>query len=269
MSESRPSTDLAELIQLVRRLRGPGGCPWDREQSLESVRAYLLEEAHEVAAAIDDHDPSSLADELGDLLFQVCFVAELASEIGSASLGEILRNIVDKMIERHPHVFGDAKLADSEAVSRAWEKRKAAQLSEGRSLLDGVPASIPALLGAYRVGQKAAGVGFDWTEAAEVRAKTVEELNEVDAAVASGNQDQVEAEIGDLLFAISSWARHLDVDPERALAQSTRRFRSRFRHIESRMGDELHEGDPDSSAHRERLESHWNEAKARERASDD
>ncbi len=268
MTDQRDSRDLDELLSLVRRLRGPDGCPWDQEQTLQSVRAHILEEAHEVAAAIDDENVEDLADELGDLLFQVCFVAELAREKTSISMSSILQRIIDKMVERHPHVFGDEDLGDSQSVSRAWERRKASALPRERSLLDGVPASIPALLGAYRVGQKAAGVGFDWRNADEVRAKAVEELQELDEAISGGDHQEIESEVGDLLFAVASWARHLSVDPERALAGSSLRFRSRFRHIEVSMGDELFLGDANSDAHRERLEESWAQAKELERNSD-
>ncbi len=171
---------MEKLIELVARLRAPDGCPWDRQQTLDSVRAYLLEEAHEVAAAIDSRDLDELSGELGDLLFQIVFTAALTEEAGGLTLGEIIDRIRDKMIERHPHVFGGEALETPEAVERAWERRKARSKADDESQLAGVPTSLPALLAAYRMSQKAAGVGFDWPDTASVLEKVHEELGEVE-----------------------------------------------------------------------------------------
>ena len=165
----KPSPDLLHrLAALVTRLRGPDGCPWDREQEIDDIRAYLLEEAHEVAAAIDSDNWDEICTELGDLLFQVVFIARLAEERAAFDLAEIVERIEAKMIARHPHVFGNDSLADSAAVHRAWERRKLEDNEKDRSMLGGVPSSLPALLAAYRMTQKAAGVGFDWPRADEV-----------------------------------------------------------------------------------------------------
>ncbi len=239
-----PAGDLESLRRLVRRLRAPDGCPWDRKQQLGDLRAYLLEEAHEVAAAIDGGDPGELAEELGDLLFQVAFIGVLGEEAGHFDLRSVASGIEAKMIERHPHVFGDAaRLENAGEVVRAWEgakrRRRAAQAGGDlpASQLAGVPASLPALAAAYRLGQKAAGVGFDWPDTVGVLAKVKEELHEVEqemAAVAAGRagKEELAAEIGDLLFAVSNLARHLEVDPEAALSRGNLKFRRRFAAVE-------------------------------------
>lgn len=239
------SGDLESLRRLVQRLRAPDGCPWDRKQQLADLRAYLLEEAHEVAAAIDGGDPAELAEELGDLLFQVAFIGVLGEEAGHFDLRGVASGIEAKMIERHPHVFGEAaRLEDAGAVVRAWEtskrRRRAAQAGPDAppSQLAGVPASLPALAAAYRLGQKAAGVGFDWPDAEGVLAKVREELREVEqemAAAAAGRsgKEALAAELGDLLFAVANLSRRLDVDPEAALARGNLKFRRRFAAVET------------------------------------
>lgn len=257
------SDSLTPLVELIARLRGPDGCPWDRKQTLETVRAYLVEEAHEVAAAIDHGDPDEVSAELGDLLFQLVFTAQLAREVGGSTLPEIVRRIHDKMIERHPHVFGDRQLEDSRAVQQAWEQRKAKSNAPGVSILDGVPRSVPALLGAYRMTQKASGVGFDWPNAAAVLTKVHEELVELEHELQAPDVrgDRVAEELGDLLFAIANLARHLDLDPEWALAQANQKFRRRFGQIERRLEAEGKELAEVTLTELDRL---WDEAKVTE-----
>jgi MazG family protein len=251
---------LERLSKLVARLRGPGGCPWDREQTLADVRAYLLEEAHEVAGAIDEEDPVELRGELGDLLFQLVFAISLAEEAGTFTLAEVVEGAESKMIARHPHVFGDEELADSVAVREAWERRKLESRGPGTSLLAGVPASLPALLAAYRIGQKTAGVGFDWPGAVEVLAKLEEELEELRAelAVEDDNMEAVSDELGDLLFTLANLARHLGVDPEAALAHANRKFRRRFGAMEGVFQEQ---GQGIGEATLEELEAAWQQAK--------
>jgi MazG family protein len=251
---------LERLSKLVARLRGPGGCPWDREQTLADVRAYLLEEAHEVAGAIDGEDPVELRGELGDLLFQLVFAISLAEEAGTFTLAEVVEGAESKMIARHPHVFGDEELADSVAVREAWERRKLESRGPGTSLLAGVPASLPALLAAYRIGQKTAGVGFDWPGAVEVLAKLEEELEELRAelAVEDDNMEAVSDELGDLLFTLANLARHLGVDPEAALAHANRKFRRRFGAMEGVFQEQ---GQGIGEATLEELEAAWQQAK--------
>ena len=281
-----PPPDIDKLRRLVSRLRSPEGCPWDREQTLTDLRAYLLEEAHEVAAAIDAGDDEGLAGELGDLLFQVVFVAGLAEERGAFDLASVIDAVEAKMIDRHPHVFGAVRrsgvrpsgvrpsgvrpsgsgqsgevLADAAAVRQAWERRKLRQ--NGGSLLAGVPASLPALTGAYRISQKAAGVGFDWPDAGAVLDKVDEELAELRAVLVAPRRDEgaAAAELGDLLFAVASLARHLGIDPEAALARGNLKFRRRFRELEERFaarGRSITDADPSE------MDREWRAVKRRE-----
>ncbi len=252
---------MRRLIDLVARLRAPDGCPWDREQGAADLRAYLLEEAHEAAAAIDGGDWGELAGELGDLLFQIAFLVRLAEERGAFDLEKVVAGIEAKMVARHPHVFGGETLADARAVREAWERRKLRE--PGReSLLAGVPPSLPALLAAYRLTQKAAGVGFDWPEAQAVLAKVDEEVAELREALADGKREdareKVTEEIGDLLFTVANLARKLDVDPEAALARANRKFRRRFEQIERRLAEQGRTADEASLAEMDAL---WDEAK--------
>ena len=255
MADEPSGTDLQRLDQLIARLRGPDGCPWDREQRLPDLRAYLLEEAHEVADAIDRGDHSELTEELGDLLFQVVFVAQVAGEKGTVALADALDAVERKMIERHPHVFGDESLPTTRDVEAAWARRKLEAAPADRSALDGVPASLPALLRAYRVGQKAAALGFDWRRAEEVLDKVDEELTEVRGELdrnesgASPDPERLIEEIGDLLLSVASLARHLQIDPEAALARANLKFDRRFQGIERRAaerGVELTEADAEA-----------------------
>ncbi len=261
MSRPGPPTDLAPLLELVARLRAPDGCPWDRRQGLSDLRAYLLEEAHEAAAAIDDGDWAGLTEELGDLLFQIAFVGRLGEEAGTLHLGDSIAHVLRKMIERHPHVFGEEKLADAAAVREAWERRKVAQEGGARSLLAGVPRSLPALTAAYRMTQKAAGVGFDWPEPGDVLVKVDEEVAELRQAVTEdGGREAVAEEIGDLLFTAVNLARKLEVDPEAALAATNRKFRQRFAYIETALAAD---GRSVNDATLEEMDRLWEEAKGR------
>jgi MazG family protein len=252
---------------LVARLRSPEGCPWDREQAATDLRAYLLEEAHEAAAAIDSEDWPGLCAELGDLLFQIIFLSFLAWEGGHFELATVVDNVHDKMVTRHPHVFGEQRLEDAASVRQAWERRKLADRRRASSLLEGVAPSLPALVAAYRLTQKAAGVGFDWPTARAVLGKLEEEIDELKDAIARRDTlphsddiaRQVREEIGDLLFTLANLSRHLGVDPEGALAQSNLKFRRRFEHIEreiEKQGRRLEE-----TALGE-LDALWDEAKS-------
>ena len=259
---------IANLSALVRRLRGPDGCPWDREQRLVDLRAYLLEEAHEVAAAIDSGDWTDLRGELGDLLFHIVFIAELADEEKAFDLQEVSREIEAKMIARHPHVFGAEPMTDATDVHRAWEQRKLSTKAPSHSILDGLPDSLPSLLTAYRMTQKAAGVGFDWPDVTSILDKVDEELGELrqelDGGVARpGRQEAVFEEIGDLLLTIANLARRLEIDPEAALAGSNRKFRRRFRALEQAFDD-----GPSSlaDATTEEMESVWQRVKDQEQS---
>lgn len=259
---ARPPAELADLVALVARLRAPDGCPWDREQGLANLRAYLVEEAHELAAAIDGGDWEEIAEELGDLLFQAAFVARLGEEAGALSAAAVVAAVHAKLVARHPHVFGGEQLADAGEVVRAWERRKAAERPAG--LLAGVPPSLPALLAAYRMTQKAAGVGFDWPDAAGVLAKLREELGELEAELAAGAPAaRVGEELGDLLFAAANLARHLGHDPECALAGANAKFRRRFAAVEAALAGR---GIAAADAGLELMDALWEEAKRTERA---
>jgi MazG family protein len=250
--------DLQKLVDLVARLRAPDGCPWDREQTLPDVRAYLLEEAHELAGAIDGGDWDELAEELGDMLFQVAFIGRLAEEAGTFSVSQVIDGVHRKMVERHPHVFGGEVLADAAAVRQAWERRKLAKEPRRESLFSGVPSSLPALLASYRLTQKAAGVGFDWPTPDAVLDKMEEEISELRQALTAGRREEVKEEIGDLLFTIANLARKVEVDPEAALAGTNLKFRQRFARIEEGLAAR---GKTAAEATLEEMDALWEEAK--------
>ena len=249
-----------ELVRIMHQLRAPGGCPWDREQSHDSIKRYLIEESYEVVEAIEAHDDGELCTELGDLLLQIVFHAEMASETQRFGIADVIQAISEKMVRRHPHVFGDVAVSGAEEVLRNWSRIKAEERrdSDDASALAGVPRAMPALLRAQRLGEKAAHAGFDWTTAQGVLAKLREELDEIDAALASGDRAATQAELGDLLFAATSLARHLDGSAEDALKQAADRFERRFRHMEAALsgaGNELR----DASA--VELDAMWETAK--------
>ncbi|MGV3532912.1 MAG: nucleoside triphosphate pyrophosphohydrolase [Chthoniobacteraceae bacterium] len=235
-SSSSPLSAIEELRAIVARLRAPGGCPWDREQTHATLRGGLLEEAYEVVAAIDSADDANLREELGDLLLQVVFHSQIAEEEGRFMFDEVAAEITTKLVRRHPHVFGEESLDDSGAVLKRWDEIKRAEKAASGTLvesaLDGVPAGLPALMHAEKVQKKAGKIGFDWDAAAPVLAKVREELAEVEHAMASGDQDEIEKEIGDLLFAAVNLARKLKVEPEVALRRATEKFAARFRAVE-------------------------------------
>lgn len=222
---------IAPLVGVVRRLLGEGGCPWDRDQSLESLRPYLLEETHEALEAIDHGDPGEIREELGDVLFLLTFMAELTRAKFGFSLGDIAEATAAKMTRRHPWVFADADAETVASAIHAWEAQKKLEKRE-RGRLSGVPVAMPALLRAHRVGEKASAVGYDWTDAAGVRAKVDEELIELDDAVRAGDSAAVERELGDVLFALASFGRKSGIDAESALRGALDRFSARFRHVE-------------------------------------
>jgi tetrapyrrole methylase family protein / MazG family protein len=255
-------TGFEQVMTIMRRLRAPGGCPWDAEQSHESLKRYLLEEAYEVIEAIDTGSDKLLKEELGDLLLQPVFHAAIAEERGAFTMDDILATLADKLIRRHPHVFGDQEIKDSEAQIANWEKiKKAEKGEERRSALSGIPPHLPALMKAQKITEKASRVGFDWEHVDQVMAKVLEELHEFEEALAQGRQDRMEAELGDLLFAIVNLGRFLSLDPEEALRKTITRFQSRFSHIE----EQLHiRGRHLQDASLDEMEELWIEAKSRE-----
>ena len=236
MAEPQKLDSLQQLSQLVARLRGPEGCPWDQKQELADLRIFLLEEAHECAAAIDAGNWSLLDEELGDLLFQIVFIAGIAEESQAFSIQDVASRIKQKMIDRHPHVFGESKLTTEGEVRRAWAKQKLEESDYQNGVLSGLSNTLPALAIALRMTQKVADVGFDWPDYKAVFRKIEEEVDELEAALEeSSSQAGVEEELGDLLFTIANLARHLRLDPEAALAKSNLKFRQRFGKMEENL----------------------------------
>jgi MazG family protein len=250
----------SDLVAVCRRLRGPDGCPWDREQTLESMTPYLTEEAVETAEAIASGNREDVAEELGDVAFLAVFCLELLGERGGPGLAESLERAAAKLIRRHPHVYGDAVVADGDAAYRQWQEIKRAEKPDApASLLGKEPKALPALVTAYRVQEKAGAVGFDWPRATDAMDKLKEEIAEVEEAVATGPAPAVASEIGDLLFAAVNVARKLGVDPERELRAATGRFRERFHHIERRLAERRR---TPSESTLEEMDALWNEAKS-------
>jgi nucleoside triphosphate diphosphatase len=240
MSDAERAT--TALLELMARLRDPNhGCPWDREQTFATIAPFTIEEAYEVADAIDRNDPQQLRDELGDLLFQIVFHSRMAQERGWFDFAGVASSIHDKLVRRHPHVFAGAPVEGLESQTRNWEELKARervdsaarQKSPDNSALADVPKALPALARAAKLGRRAARVGFDWQEPGQVRDKVIEELGEVDEALAANAPERVTEELGDLLFAIANWTLHLKIDPEEALRAANAKFERRFRHMES------------------------------------
>lgn len=259
------------LVELMQRLLADDGCPWDREQTFASLRRYVLEEACEVIDAIDGGDREEIRAELGDLILQVVFQAELGRKEGAFGPDDVIRGIVEKLVRRHPHVFADEEVADANEVLTNWEKIKIAERKadgDKRGILAGVPRSLPALTRAQRVGEKVARVGFDWEDAAGSRAKVTEELGELDRAALAGDRDKVEEELGDALFALVNLARHHQVDAEGALRRTIDKFSKRFAHVETCVErDHGGFGDKNKKLPLDVLDRYWDEAKKLERSS--
>ena len=254
--------NMTPLIEVVKTLREPGGCVWDREQTHESIRKGLIEETYELLEAIDNKDLIGMREELGDVLLQVVFHARLAEEEGGFTMQDVIDDIVEKLINRHPHVFGTIEVGSSEEVITNWEKIKAEEKKDRTLVLDGVSPGLPTLMRAYKLQSKAAKVGFDWPNAAEVWQKIEEELKEVAEAVAENDKDQGGGEEGDVGFAIANYARHLGLEPETALNRANNRFVSRFNFIEQSV---LVSGRSWADFSLVELENLWQEAKKNEK----
>ena len=252
-----------QLNKIMRKLRAPGGCPWDAEQTHESLTRYLLEETYEVIEAIDEKSPQHLKEELGDLLLQPIFHAAIAEETGDFTMDDIINTLCEKLIRRHPHVFGDLEIKDSNQQIENWEKIKKLEKGDERpSALSGIPEHLPALMKAHKISEKASRVGFDWEHADQVFAKVMEELHEFEEAWAGGNPSRMEDELGDLLFAIANLGRFLSLNPEEALRKTINRFQKRFSYVE----DELqHQGVHMQNATLEEMDLLWEKAKCVER----
>ncbi|MFQ5953436.1 MAG: nucleoside triphosphate pyrophosphohydrolase [Kiloniellales bacterium] len=265
------SRNVDRLIEIMARLRDPvGGCPWDQEQDFKSIAPYTIEEAYEVADAIDRADLEALRAELGDLLLQVVYHARMAEEAGAFSFDDVAATICDKMVDRHPHVFGTAEVDSAARQTAAWEAHKAAERrsraqGEGRppGVLDDVPLGLPALSRADKLQQRAARVGFDWPQAIQVLDKIAEEMTELRAGISgTATAAQLEDEVGDLLFASANLARHLGIDPEAALRGCNAKFERRFAYIESALAAA---GRSPDEASLDEMEALWRQAKRRER----
>jgi MazG family protein len=260
------SDSFDRLVDIMDRLRDPGGCPWDREQTLSTLSPYLLEEAHEVTDAVASGEPGKLCEELGDLLLQIVFMTRIGRENGWFDLDDVCNGISEKMIRRHPHVFSDREVEDSAEVLRNWEEIKQGERSHetSPSVLDGVPASLPALLKAFRMTEKAAAVGFDWRRPADVMTKMREEMAELEAELNGGDEassERVRNEMGDVLFVMANLARHLGVEPETALQRSNTTFKRRFESMEQQARDR---GEDLRELSLEAQDAMWEEAKRRE-----
>lgn len=234
MKKQEDKPDIQKLLEVMAALRDPrGGCPWDLEQTFDTIGSYTLEEAFEVVDAIARQDMTGLKDELGDLLLQVVYHARMAEEEGTFGFDDVVAAICDKMIRRHPHVFADGQIDDSTSQMEAWEALKDTEKDESpESVLDGVPVALPALMRSLKLGRRAARVGFDWPDGAGARAKLDEELAELDEAVRGGDTEAIAAEMGDALFALVNVCRHLDIEPEACLRGANVRFETRFRDVE-------------------------------------
>jgi nucleoside triphosphate diphosphatase len=277
MANITPSRDITRLIEILAALRTAGtGCPWDLAQNFSTIAPYTIEEAYEVADAIERRDFDDLRDELGDLLLQVVFHARMAEEAGLFGFGDVVEAITEKLVRRHPHVFGDAGSLDTEAVNALWDKIKAQEKAEraaGRAIdpkdarerskgaLAGVPVALPALTRALKLQEKAGKVGFDWNDPLAVLAKIREEADEIAAALASGEAGAAREEVGDLLFAAVNLARHLGADPEAALRSTNEKFERRFGYIEETLATAGKTPEQSTLAAMDEL---WNEAKQRE-----
>lgn len=261
--------EFSRLLEIMATLRSPQGCPWDRQQTIDSLKPFVLEETYEVLEAIDRHDHAALREELGDFLFEAVFLAQLEAEAGHFTIADSLRSVTDKLVRRHPHVFaraaGAAPLDSADAVVTRWEEIKAqereaaGQPARKKTLLGGVPATLPALLRAYEIGLRAKSVGFDWTRVDDVLAKIQEEVDELRGAALSGPREHIEEEMGDLLFTMAHLARQLGIEPETALRKANDKFTRRFESMEAAVetsGRKLSEMSLDD------LEAEWQRAKA-------
>lgn len=254
--------DIQPLVEVMRTLREPGGCPWDREQTHASIRSNMIEEVYEYLEAVDADDTAGMREELGDVLMQIVFHARMAEEAGRFDLQDVIDEVVDKLIRRHPHVFGETQVQGSDDVLRNWEAIKKEEKTERKHVLDGVTQGLPALLRAYKMQGKAAKVGFDWPDSEGVWAKVQEELDELREALANGDAQAAENELGDVLFAVVNYARHNKIEPEVALNGTNNRFANRFNYVEQQVEASGRQWSEFTLAE---LDAFWDEAKKREK----
>lgn len=247
-----------DLVELSRYLRSPEGCPWDREQSLDSVTPYIIEEAFEVVQAIDQKDKDEIIEELGDLFFQVIFASQIASDEGEFDISDVIDRLHNKLVRRHPHVFGDEKAKDAEEAIKTWHKQKLKEKSRKRRLLE-IPQTMPSLLRAHRVSEKASQVGFDWKSVDEVLPKVKEELSELQVEIENNNREGIEKEWGDLVFSLVNLGRHLKLDSEKTTHRAIDGFISRFSKVEDKAEDK---GKQLSDLTIEEMDELWEEVKS-------
>jgi len=250
-------SEFDKLIYLMKRLRGPNGCPWDREQTLEKLKPYLIEESYEVLDAIDNGIPERIKEELGDLLFQIMFISEIFEEKGHFNINDVINNLFEKMVRRHPHVFSNISVRDSNEVLKNWSRIKEEEGTK-ESILDGIPNILPSLLRAHRIGEKASMVGFDWDNKEDVYKKVEEEMEELKNSISYESHERIEEEFGDLLFAIVNLGRFLKINSEEALRKGIERFIDRFRYIEKKIKEDRRDIRETSIEEMEKL---WNESK--------
>lgn len=253
-----PNSEFERLVGIMSALRGEKGCPWDKEQTRESLKPFLVEETYEVLEAIDEGDPEKMKEELGDLLFQIIFHCQLALERSEFGINDVIGKISDKMIGRHPHVFGEAKYETSAEVLRQWEERKKEEGKSRESILEGIPRDLPSLLRAHRIQTRAAGAGFDWARVEDVLKKLDEELAEFKGALEKKDQGEIEDELGDVFFVLVNISRFVGVNPEDALRKTISKFISRFRYIEMKAAES---GRRLSEMSLEEMDALWDEAK--------
>jgi tetrapyrrole methylase family protein/MazG family protein len=262
MPHSEAGPKFQRLVDLMTRLRAPGGCPWDREQTFDTIKSYLVEETYEVLEAVDNRDWNSLREELGDLMLQAVFFADMAREEGTFTIGDSLDAINEKLVRRHPHVFADGDAKTPGEVKRRWDQIKAGEKADRadrpRTLLSSVPRSMPALVEAAQIASRAAGVGFDWENPEQVLDKLHEELAEFQEARQNASQQEMEDELGDMLFVLVNLARFVKVDPEQALRRTNAKFRERFGYIERKLAERGRKLEDSNIAEMEEL---WQQAK--------
>jgi tetrapyrrole methylase family protein/MazG family protein len=257
-----PESEFEKLVGIMAALRGEKGCPWDKEQTSESLKPFLVEETYEVLEAIDERNPEKIKEELGDLLFQIIFHCQLAKERNEFDMDGVIRKISEKMIGRHPHVFGGATYETPEEVLGQWEERKREEGKSRESILEGVPKELPSLLKAHRVQSRASRVGFDWKQVEDVVAKLDEELKEFGDALEKKDRQEIEGELGDVFFSLVNISRFVGVNPEDALRKTISKFISRFRYIEMRAAES---GKSLSAMSLEEMDALWDEAKGNEK----
>lgn len=256
--------EFQKLIDIMSALRAEDGCPWDKEQTRESLKPFLVEETYEALEAIDEGKPEKIKEELGDLLFQIVFHCQIAKERNEFDINDVIAKISEKMLERHPHVFGDAKYETSEEVLKRWEERKREEGKIRESILEGIPKELPSLLRAHRIQARAARVGFDWERVEDVLKKLDEELREFGEAITKKNQNEIEDELGDIFFVLVNISRFVGVNPEDALRKTISKFISRFRYIEMKAAESEKSL---SEMTLEEMDILWDEAKGKESAS--